>query len=128
MNNNRRVDVAIIVTFACVAMLAMVTPVIGISPSLRVFATVCGVLLGPGILAYRLATKSSWGECFAIGVTINVAILMLLALFAVTDHYWHTLRLELLIPLTTLLLALALLQRKESTGRSEARMNTRNTR
>ena len=118
MKTTNRVDVAIVVAIACVAVLAMVTPVVQISSSFRLVATVGGILLGPGSLAYRVATGSRWGECLAVGVGINVAILMLLALFAVTIHFWHPLWLEFLIPLTTFLLSIVLLQRKERIGDS----------
>jgi hypothetical protein len=111
MKSDRRIDAAIISGFACVAVLAMVTPVVPIAPSLRLFATIGGILLGPGSLAYRMVTGSRWIECLTVGVGLNVATLMMLALLSVYARYWHPMRIELVIPLTTFLLAIVLLRR-----------------
>jgi len=116
MKSDRRIDVVIISAFACVAVLAIVTPLVSIGPSLRLFATIGGILLGPGSLAYRMATGSRWGECLTVGVGLNVAILMMLALVAVYARFWHPIEFELTIPLATLLLAIVLIQRKEPRG------------
>lgn len=113
MKSDRRVDIAIISVFAFVAALAMLTLVVPITPSLRVWVTVGAVLLGPGGLAYRTATGSRWAECLTVGAGVNVAILMLLGLFAVDAPFWHPIALELLIPATTLLLAVMLLRREK---------------
>ena len=121
MKNDRRVDLAIICLLAFVAVLAIITSVITINPALRLIATIGGILLGPGVLAYRVATGSGWIECLTVGIGANVAILMMLGMFGVTTHYWHPVQLELLIPLATFLLAVVLfqrIQRKEPFGRS----------
>jgi hypothetical protein len=125
MTSDRRTDVAIISASACVAVLAILTAAVHISPALRLFAAIGGILLGPGGLLYRLATRSRWVECLSVGVGINVAVLMVLALFAVSVHLWHPVRLELLIPLTTLLLAIVLFRRKEPIGSSGIGQATR---
>lgn len=125
MTSDRRTDVAIISASACVAVVAILTAAVHISPTLRLFAAIGGILLGPGGLLYRLATRSRWVECLSVGVGLNVALLMVLALFAVSFHVWHPVRIELLIPLTTFLLALVIFRRKEPIGRSEAGQATR---
>lgn len=120
MTSDRRIDVAILSGFACVALLAMVTPIVTIAPTLRLSATFVGVLFGPGSLAYRMATKSRWAECLTVGVCLNIAILMMLALLAVYTRLWHPVAFELLIPLATFVIAVILLQRKEPIGHSGA--------
>ena len=125
MTNDRRADNAIISVSACLAVLAILTAAVHISPSLRIFAALGGIVLGPGGLLYRLATRSRWAECLSVGVVINVAVLMLLALFAVSVHLWDPVRFELLIPLSTLVLALVLFRRKEPIGGSETDQATR---
>jgi multisubunit Na+/H+ antiporter MnhF subunit len=117
MKNGHRVDVTIISVFACVAVLAIVASVVPIPPSLRLSATIGGILLGPGSLAYRIATGSQWTECLTVGVGLNVATLMMLALLSVYARYWHPLSFELVIPLTTFLLAIILLRHKEPMDR-----------
>jgi hypothetical protein len=117
MKSDHRVDVAIISAFACVAVLAMVTPVVPIASSFRLFAAIGGILLGPGTLAYRMVTGSYWAECLTVGVGLNVATLMMLALLSVYARYWHPMRFELVMPLTTFMLAIVLLRRKEPIGR-----------
>lgn len=109
MTSDRRIDVAILSGFACVAVLAMLASVVTVAPSLRLFAVILGVLLGPGGLAYRMASGSRWAECLTVGVGLNVAILMLLALLAVYARFWHPIEFELFIPLSTFWLALILL-------------------
>lgn len=113
MKSDHRIDVAIISGFACVAVLAMVTPIVPIPPSLRLFAAIGGILLGPWSLVYRMVTGSRWVECLTVGVGLNVATLMMLALLSVYAHYWHPMWFELVIPLTTFLLAIVLLRRDE---------------
>jgi hypothetical protein len=113
MTSDRRTDNAIISVSACLAVLAILTAAVHISPNLRIFAALGGIVLGPGGLLYRLATRSRWAECLSVGVVINVAALMVLALFSVSVHLWYPVRLELLIPLATILLALVLFRRKE---------------
>jgi hypothetical protein len=111
MEDQRRIDSAIVGIFGVAASLAIVSNIFAIGPSLRLFATIAGILLGPGALIYRIVTRSGWVECVAVGVAINVASLMVLGLFSVTAHFWHPIRLELLIPLITVLLAIVLLER-----------------
>jgi hypothetical protein len=104
MKTDRRVDFTVLCAFALMAGLAMITTVITISPSLRLFATIGGIVLGPGILAYRIAVRSGWIECLAAGIGINVAFLMSLGMLGIATNYWHPRQLEFLLPLTTLLL------------------------
>ena len=109
MRSNHRIDLAIIITFACIAALAVIASVIRIPLPFRLFAAIGGVLLGPGTLACRLATGCGWIECITVGVAINVAIVMMLGLSLVSAHFWHPLPFELLIPLATFLLSITLL-------------------
>jgi hypothetical protein len=125
MTSDRRTDNAIISVSAFLAVLAILTAAVHISPGLRIFAALGGIILGPGGLLYRLATRSRWAECLSVGVVLNVAVLMLLALFAVSVHLWTPVRFELLIPLSTLVLALVLFRRKEPIGGPETGQATR---
>lgn len=120
MMKNHQVCVAIITTFALVSALAIIAPLTQMATPLRFLATFGGILLGPGGLAYRLATRLSWPESLTIGVAINVAIVMLLALLLVSVHLWHPIQFELLLPITTFVLSCVLL-RKELRGSSTRR-------
>jgi hypothetical protein len=121
MESNRQIDVTIISVFMSVAALALMVSVIPVALPLRFFAIAGGILLGPGGLAYRWAVGCRWVECMAIGIGINLAILMTLALFPVYLHSWHPARFEALIPITTLLLSAALLFRSRSNRYSGTR-------
>jgi hypothetical protein len=112
MRDERVRDVAMTVLFALVAIAAIVTPLrLGDSP-VRFVSVFGAVILGPGSLAYRLATGRRWSECLAIGIPLTVGVAMLLGLVLVYAHEWHPIGAELLIPLTTCLLAGLLLPRE----------------
>lgn len=126
MNSNNRTDIAIVAVCALVAVVAMAAPLTVTASPVRFLGAFGGVLLGPGALAYRLATGRRWGECFAIGTPLNVAAVMLIGLGLVDAHFWHPTPFELLIPLTTFVLCGVLLRRglRSSSGtemRSQAR-------
>jgi hypothetical protein len=110
MNSNNRTDIAIVTACALVAAVAIAAPVALTASPVRFLGAFGGVLLGPGALAYRLATGRRWGECFTVGTPINVAAVMLLGLALVDAHFWHPTAFELLIPLTTLVLCGALVR------------------
>ena len=110
MNSNNRTDIAIVAACALVAAVAIAAPVALTASPVRFLGAFGGVLLGPGALAYRLATGRRWSECFTVGTPINVAAVMLLGLALVDAHFWHPTAFELLIPLTTLVLCGALVR------------------
>jgi uncharacterized membrane protein YoaK (UPF0700 family) len=105
--DNSRADVTVITASAVLAVLAIVVPIISIGQPIQFIATLGGILLGPGSLAYRLATRAKWNDCLMLGVALNIAILMVLALAAVAFHFWHP-KVELIIPASTCVLAIAL--------------------
>lgn len=109
---NDRIDITIINISAVLAILAMAATVANIGQPIQLFAAMGGILLGPGALAYRLATGSEWNECVMVGVAINVAILMMLAFAAVAVNFWHP-KIELLIPFATCVLAITLHRRRK---------------
>lgn len=109
--NSDRTETTIIAASAVLAMLAIAMPVINIGQPIQFIAALGGILLGPGCLAYRLATGSRWGECLMVGLAVNVAALMMLALVSVSLHLWHP-KIELAIPATTCVLAIALSRRR----------------
>lgn len=109
--NDNRTEVTILIASAVVAVLAIVTPIIGIGQPIQFLATLGGILLGPGSLAYRLATGAKWSECLMVGLGLNIAALMMLALTAVVLHFWHP-KIELIIPVVTCMLAVALYRRQ----------------
>jgi uncharacterized membrane protein YoaK (UPF0700 family) len=109
--SNNRTDVTVITASAMLAVLAIVAPVISIGQPIQFIATLGGILLGPGSLACRLATRSQWAECLLIGLALNIAALMLLALAAVALHFWHP-KIELIIPAVTCVLAILLYSRR----------------
>jgi hypothetical protein len=108
MKDDKRSDVLLVAAFAFVAIVAIAFTLVRIAPPIRAFATIGGVILGPGCLAYRLVTGSRWAECISVGIGINIAILMLLGLLAVSVNLWYPVRFELLVPVTTLLLSIVL--------------------
>jgi hypothetical protein len=109
--SDNRIDVTIITVSGALAVLAIVAPVVSIGQPIQFLATLGGILLGPGSLAYRLATGAKWSECLMVGITLNIAALMMLALVAVAIHFWHP-KVELIIPLATCVLAIALFRRR----------------
>jgi uncharacterized membrane protein len=111
MKRDRKADVGTIAIFALVAALATVGPFTHMA-AFRFLATFAGILLGPGGLACRLATRSSWIESLTIGIAINVAIVMLLGLFLVSVNFWHPIMCEILVPLTTFVLCGVLLRKE----------------
>jgi phosphatidylserine synthase len=108
-----RTGVTIVTASAVVAVLAMVTPLVGAGQPAQLIAVLGGVILGPGSLAYRLATGSAWAECLTIGVALNLAAVMMIALAAVSLHFWHP-KIELIIPAVTCALAVVLYRRPPS--------------
>lgn len=108
--SNNRTDVTIITASGVLAVVAIVAPLIGIGQPIQFLAVLGGILLGPGGLAYRLATGSKWGECLMVGITLNIAALMVLALVAIAVHFWHP-KVELIIPVATCVLAVLLYRR-----------------
>ena len=115
MVRHSRIDLTIITTSAVLAALAIATPIIGVGGPIQFTSVLGGVLLGPGALAYRLATGSAWGQCLMVGLALNIAALAVLALVIVAAHFWHP-KVELIIPLATVLLAIALYGRPEHDG------------
>jgi hypothetical protein len=111
MNSNSRTDIAIVAACALVAAVAIAAPLTVTASPVRAVAAFGGVLVGPGALAYRLATGRRWGECFVIGTPMNVAAVMLIGLGLVDAHLWHPTAFELLIPLTTFVLCGVVLRR-----------------
>jgi len=111
MNSNSRTDIAIVAACALVAVVAIAAPLTVTASPVRFVGALAGVLLGPGALAYRLATGRRWSECFAIGTPMNVAAVMLIGLALVDAHFWHPTPFELLIPLTTFVLCGVLVRR-----------------
>jgi hypothetical protein len=109
--NSDRTDLTIIAASAVLAILAIAMPVINVGQPIQFIAALGGILLGPGCLAYRLATGSRWGECLMVGLAANVAALMMLALVSVSLHLWHP-KIELVIPATTCVLAIVLYRRR----------------
>jgi hypothetical protein len=110
--NNNRADSAIIIASAVVAVLAILADVVAIGQPIQFVATLGGILLGPGSLGCRLASSSKWSECLMVGVAINIAALMLLALTAVALHFWQP-KIELIIPAATCVLAIVLYRKGE---------------
>ena len=110
MNSDKRTDLIILSAAAVLAAAAIAAPVLGAGQPVALLAVLGGILLGPGSLGYRLATGSKWAECLTIGVALNVAAVMLLALVAVAVHFWHP-KVELVIPLATCVLAAVLYRR-----------------
>lgn len=126
MNSNNRTDIAIAAVCALVAAVAIAAPLTVTASPVRFLGAFGGVLLGPGALAYRLATGRRWGECFAIGTPMNVAAVMLIGLALVDAHFWHPTAVELLIPLTTFVLCGVLLRRgMRSSSETELRSQAR---
>lgn len=113
--NENRTEMTIITASAVVAVLAIAAPLINIGQPIQFIAALGGVLLGPGGLAYRLATGAKWTECLMIGVAINIAALMLIALIVVALHFWHP-KVELIIPMATCVLAIVLYNRDTRNG------------
>ena len=109
--NSNRTEISIIAASSVLAILAIAMPVINVGQPIQFIASLGGVLLGPGCLAYRLATGSRWGECLMVGLAVNVAALMMLALVSVSLHLWHP-KIELAIPATTCVLAIVLHRRR----------------
>jgi hypothetical protein len=105
-----RIDLTIITVSAVLAVLAIVTPIIRVGGPIQFLAVLGGILLGPGGLAYRLATGSSWGQCLMVGLALNIAALAMLALAIIAVHFWHP-KVELIIPAVTCLLAVVLYRR-----------------
>ena len=110
--NSKRTEIAIIAGSAVLAILAIAMPVINVGQPVQFIAALGGILFGPGCLAYRLATASRWGECLMVGLAVNVAALMMLALVSVSLHLWHP-KIELAIPATTCVLAIVLYRRRD---------------
>ncbi len=115
MTTYSRIDQTIIAMSAVLAGLAIATPIIGVGGPIQFTSVLGGVLLGPGALAYRLATGSTWGQCLMVGLALNIAALAVLALVIVALHFWHP-KVELIIPAATVLLAIALDWRQRSEG------------
>ena len=109
--NSNRTEITVIAASAVLAILAIAMPVIDVGQPIQFIAALGGILLGPGCLAYRLATGSRWGECLMVGLAVNVAALMMLALVSVSLHVWHP-KIELAIPATTCVLAIVLYRRR----------------
>ena len=114
--SSNRIDVTIIIASAVFAVLAITAALLGIGQPIQLLATLAGIALGPGGLAYRLATGARWGECLMIGLSLNIAALMALGLMTVAIHFWHP-KVELLLPLATCILAAVLYRR----GKQDAR-------
>jgi len=115
MISDKRADVTIATVAAALAVLAIAAPAMSIGQPVQFLATLGGILLGPGALAYRIATGSRWIECLIVGVAIDIAALMVLALTAVAVHFWHP-KVELIIPAATCVLAIVLYRRTARTG------------
>jgi hypothetical protein len=92
------------------ALLAIIAPVMHLGQPVQLIAVLGGILAGPGGLAARLATKSPWAECLLIGLAANVATLMVISLGAADLHLWYP-GIELIIPVMTCLLGIALITR-----------------
>jgi hypothetical protein len=105
--SDNRTELTIVTASAVLAVLAIVAPVLDIGQPIQFIAVFGGVLLGPGSLAYRLGTGSKWAECLMVGVALNFAAVMVVALMAVALHFWHP-KVELIIPVVTCVLAIAL--------------------
>lgn len=109
--SSNRADVTAVATSAVLAILAIVAPLISVGQPIQFIATLGGVILGPGSLAYRLVTGAKWAECLMVGLALNIAALMMLALVTVALHFWHP-KVELIIPAVTCLLAIVLYRRR----------------
>jgi hypothetical protein len=121
MRDDARTNVTITVVFAVVAIAAIVAPLrLGYSP-VRFVSVFAAIILGPGTLAYRLATGRRWGESLAVGIPLSVGVAMVLGLVLVYAHEWHPVAFELLIPLTTLLMSGLLLPREMRSSPGTAR-------
>ena len=55
--SNNRIDVTIITASGLLAVLAIAAPILSIGQPIQFLAVLGGILLGPGGLAYRLATS-----------------------------------------------------------------------
>lgn len=110
MTDDHRIDITIIGTSAAVAVLAIATSLLSIGQPLQLLAALGAVAFGPGALAYRLITGARWSQCLMVGVAVNIAALMVLALTIVAVHFWHP-KVELLIPLATCVLSGVLYRR-----------------
>jgi hypothetical protein len=115
MISDKRADVTAATAAAVLAVLAIAAPVMSMGQPVQFLAVLGGILLGPGALACRLATGSRWGECLMVGVAVDIAALMVLALTAVAVHFWHP-KVELIIPAVTCVLAIVLYRRTARTG------------
>jgi hypothetical protein len=114
MISDKRANVTIATVAAALAVLAIAAPAMSIGQPVQFLATLGGILLGPGALACRLATGSRWTECLILGLAIDVAALMVLALTAVAVHFWQP-KVELIIPAATCVLAIVLYRRTART-------------
>ena len=120
--NSNRTDAAIIYVSAAVAVLAIAAPLIKIGQPVQFLVVLGGILAGPGSLAYRLLSKAKWPECLMVGLALNVAALMVIGFAIVAVNFWHP-KVELLIPVTTCVLALVLYRRDVSGNRWAATSN-----
>jgi hypothetical protein len=109
-------DLTVSTASIATALLAVIAPVMHVGQPIQLIAVLGGVLLGPGSLACRLMTKSRWAECLLIGVAANIATLMMISLGAVDLHLWHP-GIELIIPVMTCLLGIALMRRADALDR-----------
>jgi hypothetical protein len=112
MKTTQWADRTVIVLFALAAVLAIAAPLIGMGTPVRPVAIFCGILLGPAGLAYRLASGRGWTECLSVGAAINIALVMLLGELLVAIHFWHPIPFEVLIPIMTCILCVALARRQ----------------
>jgi hypothetical protein len=115
MISDKRADVTVAVAAAVLAVLATAASAVSMGQPVQLLAALGAILLGPGALACRLTTGSRWSECLMVGVAIDVAALMVLALTAVAAHFWHP-EVELIIPAATCVLAVVLYRRSARTG------------
>jgi hypothetical protein len=113
--SDNQTEATIVTASAVVAVLAIAAPLLGIGQPIQGFAAFGGIILGPGGLAYRMATGAKWPECLMVGVALNIAALMVVALVAVALHFWHP-KVELIIPLTTCVLAVLIYGRIAQQG------------
>lgn len=113
MMRNSRADLTIILVSVVLAVVAILADVIGIGQPIQFLVSLAALLLGPGALAYRLATGSKWSECLMVGLAVNIAALMVLSLTVVALHFWHP-KVELIIPVATCVLAIVLYRRGEA--------------
>jgi hypothetical protein len=102
--SDHQTEVTIVTASAVLAVLAIAAPLLSIGQPIQAFAAFGGIILGPGGLAYRITTGAKWPECLMVGVALNIAALMVIALVAIALHFWHP-KVELIIPVTTCVLA-----------------------